>query len=194
MGIVVRADYSDENAWNNFLEKLTDAEEEFVSELAQKPEEDNEDEKMDEDAPEGQASNSDPNAVNIVNIMDEDDEEDGEEQEEEEGEDSAGSSPTPIFAIFNPSPESGLHALLASKGSPSNLTILRLLTDVNVQRAPVPPPDVKRIKPSNRLVDSHQWQEVYKGKGIWVYDARSNQDQTVRVVSLEGSSSYGTAT
>lgn len=191
MGIVVRADFSDENAWNAFLEKLNEAEHEFATELGAKPEDD-EDDGMDQDGPEGQASSSDVTTAN--EIMDEDDEEDGESEEGMEDEDNTGSSPSPIFAILNPSPESALRSFLAAKGSPSNLTILRLLTDVNVRRAPVPPPDVKRIKPSNRLVDYHQWQEVYKGKGIWVYDARSNQDQTVRVVSLEGSSSYGTAT
>ncbi|KAK7687191.1 hypothetical protein QCA50_009695 [Cerrena zonata] len=187
LGIVVRADYSDENAWNNFLEKLKDAENEFVSELGAKPEDDG-DVNMDEDVPEGQASSNSNSGANAVNGVDDDSE------DEDEDEDNAGSQPMPIFAIFNPSPESGLRSLLASTRSPSNLTILRLFTDVNVRRAPIPPQDVKRIKPLNRLVDSHQWQEVYKGKGIWVYDARSNQDQTVRVVSLEGSSSYGTAT
>ena len=191
MGIVVRADFSDENAWNAFLEKLNEAENEFATELGAKLEDD-EDDGMDQDGPEGQGSSSDVTTAN--EIMDEDDEEDGESEEGMEDEDNTGSSPSPIFAILNPSPESALRSFLAAKGSPSNLTILRLLTDVNVRRAPVPPPDVKRIKPSNRLVDYHQWQEVYKGKGIWVYDARSNQDQTVRVVSLEGSSSYGTAT
>ena len=44
------------------------------------------------------------------------------------------------------------------------------------------------------LVDYHGWQEVYTGKTLWVYDARSNADGCVRLVSGVGAGMYGTAT
>ncbi|CAL1707328.1 unnamed protein product [Somion occarium] len=192
LGIVVRADFSNEDAWQTFLTKLQEAEAEFVSEVAIHPEgteegddhgEGDEDQQMNEDEP--QASSS--SVVNADEEMDED--EDGP------------SESSPIFAIFNPTPNSPLrgllssvHSPLASQAHPTNLNILRLLTDVDIRRVPTPPQGTKRIKPPNRLVDYDQWQEVYKGKGIWVYDERSNVDQCVRVVSLEGSACYGTAT
>jgi len=49
------------------------------------------------------------------------------------------------------------------------------------------------MSPPNRLVDQGGWQEVYEGHTIWVYDALSNSDQCVRLVSQAGDF-YGTAT
>ena len=76
----------------------------------------------------------------------------------------------------------------------SNLAALRLLNDVDARRAPRPPPGTRRIRPPNRLVDHDGWQEVYAGKTVWIYDARSNADQCVRLVSQAGAAMYGTAT
>ncbi|KAG6866634.1 hypothetical protein C0991_000744 [Blastosporella zonata] len=75
----------------------------------------------------------------------------------------------------------------------SNLTALRLLNDVDIRPAPKLPAGESRIKPQNRLIDQGTWQEIYSGMNIWIYDAQSNTDQCVRLVSQEGDI-YGTAT
>lgn len=109
------------------------------------------------------------------------------EDEEDDEEEAVGSAP--IFSVVN---EASAHARLEGI---SNLAALRLLNDVDVRRIPDPPSGTKRIKPPNRLVDFHGWQEVYTGKRVWVYDAKSNQDLSVRVVSQQSAEGvYGTAT
>ncbi|KAK7035206.1 hypothetical protein VNI00_011973 [Paramarasmius palmivorus] len=75
----------------------------------------------------------------------------------------------------------------------SNLTALRLLNDVDIRPSPPLPPDTKRVSPSHRLVDHRGWQEIYTGVNVWIYDAKSNTDKSVRLVSQEGDV-YGTAT
>ena len=75
----------------------------------------------------------------------------------------------------------------------SNLTALRLFNDVAIRLAPLPPPGTTRIHPSSRLIDRNKLQEVYTGKTIWIYDRRSNADESVRLVSPHGNA-YGTAT
>ncbi|KAK0459164.1 uncharacterized protein EV420DRAFT_1538675 [Desarmillaria tabescens] len=75
----------------------------------------------------------------------------------------------------------------------SNLGALRLLNDVDIRPAPTLPTGTKRISPPNRLVDRSGWQEIYSGLNIWIYDSRSNTDQSLRLVSQEGDV-YGTAT
>ncbi|KAF9237508.1 hypothetical protein BU15DRAFT_75883 [Melanogaster broomeanus] len=94
-----------------------------------------------------------------------------------------------IFHVINPtSPEER-----QSLAHISNLAALRLFNEVDVRPAPNPPQGVQRIKPPNRLVDCHGWQEIYLGKNIWIYDTKSNVDQCVRVVS-QSADMYGTAT
>ena len=66
------------------------------------------------------------------------------------------------------------------------------INDVDVRPAPTPPTGTKRVKPPNRLVDCHGWQEIYAGKLVWIYDSKSNVDQCVRLVGQQGAM-YGTA-
>jgi len=75
----------------------------------------------------------------------------------------------------------------------SNIKALRLLNDVDIRPAPSPPVGTKRISPGHRLKDLQQWQEVYTGPTIWIYDAKSNTDRSVRLVSQQNNV-YGTAT
>lgn len=96
----------------------------------------------------------------------------------------------PIFAVIN----AATPADQARFAGLSNIAALRLFNDVDVRRAPAPPQGTRRIKPPNRLVDHDGWQEVYTGKTVWIYDARSNQDQCVRLVSQASAAMYGTAT
>lgn len=111
-----------------------------------------------------------------------------EENDESSSEDE---DPSPIFKIINPSSP----ALRAQFTHISNLTALRLLNEISIRPAPSPPTGEKRLKPPNRLVDHDGWQEIYTGKTLWIYDARSNEDQCVRLVNQTSSDSlYGTAT
>ncbi|PIL36151.1 hypothetical protein GSI_01811 [Ganoderma sinense ZZ0214-1] len=113
------------------------------------------------------------------------------EADEDEGaEDGDGDLAAPVFFVVNPVSPDERTKLTGI----SNLTALRLLNDVDVRRAPAPPRGTKRIRPPNRLVDHDGWQEVYAGKMVWVYDEKSNQDQSVRLVSQRGTPMYGTAT
>lgn len=171
LGILVRTDYSNEEAWQAFYGKLQEGEAEFAP--AQSPEDVPRTGDSSEAAGRSPAS-SRPD--NDADAMDEDDENEGEDGE-----------PPPIFFVVNAPPEGR-----ARFAGISNLAALRLLNDVDIRAAPSPPTGTKRIKPPHRLVDHDGWQEVYAGKTVWIYDARSNVDQCVRLVSGAGGP-YGTA-
>ncbi|KAI0358397.1 hypothetical protein OH77DRAFT_1420781 [Trametes cingulata] len=178
IGILLRTDYSDEEAWQSFYSKLQEAEAEFSSEAA--PEGTDAQAAMHGDGPSAAqaAASSSTDAEGDTAMVDDD------------ADDTAdGDDTSPIFFVINASPAEG-----GKFAGISNLTALRLLNDVDVRRAPTPPPGTKRIRPPNRLVDHDGWQEVYTGKTVWIYDAKSNQDQCVRLVSQKGASMYGTAT
>ncbi|SJK98016.1 uncharacterized protein ARMOST_01272 [Armillaria ostoyae] len=152
-GVVLRTDFSNDEAWSAFLSRLKVAEEEYTE--ANKPDEDT---KMDHD-------------------------DDGDESDEES--EASGQ----LIKIIDPStPEE--RSLFQDI---SNLRALRLVNDVDIRPAPTLPAGTKRISPPNRLVDRSGWQEIYSGVNIWIYDSRSNTDQSLRLVSQEGDV-YGTAT
>ncbi|KAI0675274.1 hypothetical protein C8Q78DRAFT_532617 [Trametes maxima] len=183
VGILLRADYTDEHAWQNFYSKLQEAEAEFASEAAPDGAEPAEAD-MDGEAPSAaQAAASSSTDAEGDTTMDDDDDA-GADAEGDDGDEAA-----PIFFVVNAPP-----ADQTRFSGISNLAALRLLNDVDVRRAPKPPPGEKRLKPQNRLVDHDGWQEVYAGKTVWIYDARSNQDQCVRLVSPRSAALYGTAT
>lgn len=161
LGIVVRTDFSDDQAWAAFLQRLHDEEAELTQSPAATAPAMTADESNDEDA------------------MDEDDSDEESDDIEEEAR---------MFSILDPQDPSERQKLTGL----SNLGALRLLCDVDVRRAPERPQDTPRA-PAHRLVDLNGWQEVYSGKHLWIYDARSNSDQSVRVVSSCGDM-YGTAT
>jgi hypothetical protein len=109
------------------------------------------------------------------------------DKDEDEDEDEEPSDSSPIITVLNaPLETRGLFSNI------SNLTALRLLNDVGLKPV-ILPPNIKRIKPQNRLIDLHGWQEIYHGKTIWIYDQKSTLDQCVRLVSPEPDF-YGTAT
>lgn len=166
IGIVLRTDFTNDDAWQTFHSKLQDAEQTFATENNPEPDDD----KMVQDGPEP------------LNQQTADEAEDSSSEEEEDS--------SPIFKVINAS--SPAHR--AQFSQISNLTALRLLNDVSIRPAPVPPAGEKRIKPPNRLVDHDGWQEIYTGKTLWIYDARSNEDQCVRLVNQTSSDMYGTAT
>ncbi|KAK0226404.1 hypothetical protein IW262DRAFT_1361871 [Armillaria fumosa] len=150
-GVVLRTDFSNDEAWAAFLSRLKVAEEEHAE--ASKPDEDT---KMDDDGDES------------------------DEESEASGQ---------LIKVIDPStPEE--RSLFQDI---SNLRALRLVNDVDIRPAPTVPAGTKRISSPNRLVDRSGWQEIYSGVNIWIYDSRSNTDQSLRLVSQEGDV-YGTAT
>ncbi|KAF8070326.1 hypothetical protein FPV67DRAFT_1012639 [Lyophyllum atratum] len=158
LGILLRTDYSNDDAWQALCTRLQGAEQE-LAEAVKQPESTGTDE-----IDQAQAEDSDSDM--------------------ESGDD----VPFPIIKVVDPTlPERAIfHGI-------SNLSALRLLNDVDIRLAPSPPVGESRIRPPNRLIDQGTWQEIYSGMNIWIYDAQSNTDQCLRLVSQEGDI-YGTAT
>ncbi|KAG6920095.1 hypothetical protein DXG01_010163 [Tephrocybe rancida] len=162
LGILLRTNYSNENAWQAFCTKLQDAEQDLADGLKK--------------------SEPDTNEARVSKSSTAQHEDSDSDTESFEG------PPSPIIKIVNPSvPEILLFQNI------SNLEALHLLNDVDIRPAPTPPTGESRIKPPNRLIDQGMWQEIYTGMNIWIYDAQSNTDQCVRLVSQQGDI-YGTAT
>jgi hypothetical protein len=159
-------------AWKTFVEKLWEGEEEFTTMTAESAAEEMQmgvENTVEKDGDPG----PDPNAENM--------------DEDSGNSDHAEDFPTSIFNILE-APRDVLENI-------SNIAALRLVNDLAIRPAPQPPAGTARIKPPHRLIDQGGWQEIYTGKNVWIYDARSNVDQTVRVVSQASSdSTYGTAT
>jgi len=192
LGLVIRTDYSNEAAWDEFLAHLRESEAEMYHST-------DEDQDMDVSAePEPESTNKPPDDPMDTSHSDDalGDKGHGEYDNDSDDESENDGDYPAIFTVINPPPTSPLHAILNNPSSPpTNLTLLRLFTDVSIRRAPLCPPGTKRVSPPNRLIERDLWQEVYQGQGIWVYDALSNTDQCVRVVSLEGEKdTYGMAT
>jgi hypothetical protein len=155
LGLLVRTDFSNEDAWQAFSIRLQDAENEIVADAL---------------------PSRDDAAMDI------------EDDSGEESSDDEDGRPS-VFAVVNPASDEQRRAFSGL----SNLGALRLLCEVDIRQAPPRPTDVKAITTPNRLIDRGGYQEIYDGKGIWIYDAKSNTDQSVRVVNLQGDV-YGTAT
>lgn len=170
MGIIVRTDYSDDTAWDGFVSALRDAEKDLLS-----PEDDGT--PTAGDAAEGSAARAG-----------EPDSESDEEMDADNGP-GEGQLSTDIFTLVNPA----LSSLRNRLSGISNLTALRLFNDVDIVPAPRPPQGTHRIKPDNRIMDLNGSLEVYTGDLVWIYDAQSNQDRSVRLVNQK-CEIYGAAT
>lgn len=166
-GIIVRTDYSDDAAWSNFMETLSQAEKDFALPPV-----------------EGDQPMEGANADEL------DDHESGSDSDEEmsspsqppekpSSTDSYGS----LFAVLCPPASSPLRPRLVGA---SNLAILRLVNDVDVIRAPRAPAGTRNTtlaSSENRLTNLHGFVEAYTEPLIWVYDSRSNTDGAARAVS-----------
>ncbi|KAA1473942.1 hypothetical protein DENSPDRAFT_882404 [Dentipellis sp. KUC8613] len=171
-GILVRTDFSDEAAWSTFYKTLLEAEKDFTSA-------ENEAEPVDaEMTPADEAGPSVPAPASGDAEM-------AEAEDDEEDED----EPLGFFSVLDPEDPTEQARLTGI----SNLTALRLLSDASVRAAPPVPQGEKRVRPGNRIVDLSGLQEVYSGKTLWIYDTKSNSDQSVRMVNQQGDM-YGTAT
>ncbi|KIO33576.1 hypothetical protein M407DRAFT_240978 [Tulasnella calospora MUT 4182] len=196
-GVIVRTDFSNDAAWDEFVSRVKEAEKEGVSGLTTGPGEE------EGDGEEGEDSESSS-----------DEEEEGDAQQMDVdptggGEGSAPRAEVPsVFHIINPAPTDPLRALVENA---SNIRLLRLFNDVQIVPAPPKPrppqgdlfsgmPKKKQQQPqpekppSNRLVDKFGWKEVYPGRILWVFDAESNATGGVRVVNSGDDSAYGSST
>ncbi|KAJ6558531.1 hypothetical protein DFH09DRAFT_1163112 [Mycena vulgaris] len=170
LGLLLRTDFSNEDAWQAFCARLKSEEQDFIASVQPS-------------APSASASEpAQGSSTGDVKMTDDD-------ADDESDDESADGLSAPIVKIINPVSEQDKALVLHI----SNLAALRLFNDVDIHPAPSPPADTKRISPPNRLVDKKGWQEIYTGLTIWVYDAQSNTDQCARLVNQEGDV-YGTAT
>lgn len=165
LGILLRTDFTDEAAWQDFVARLQAAEKDFIASLKEQ-------ETVADESAEGDDGGADETRMDVSDSESEDDEES-----------------SPIIKLIAPDAADERARL----SNISNLTALRLFNDVDMRPAPTPPTRKDRTSPPNPLIDVRGWQEVYSGVGIWIYDAKSNADQCVRQVSQEGHF-YGTAT
>lgn len=170
-GVLIRADYSNDAAWDAFHAKLKDAERDILKTLVPSPPED-------EAGP--STSTAPPSQSTDVDM------EGGNESDDSSDDESP---PTSIITVIDPAlPE---ERQLFDKIS--NIAALRLINDVDLRPAPPRPKDVKKIQPPHPLIDKNDWQEIYTGKTIWIYDDKSLKDESVRLISSSGDV-YGTAT
>jgi len=158
-GLVIRTDFANQAAWDDFIVKLRDAEAEGVKDLQSamtngEQENDGSESSSEEDDAEGDAAMSGPSAADSIFVV-----------------------------IDQPS--------LASL---SNLSLLRLFHDVSIVPTS-PPPGTSRLTRSqqHRLVDQGGYVEIYDGPTVWVWDADSAVDGTVRLVNNRPGM-YGVAT
>ena len=168
LGLIIRTDFSNEEAWSAFCNQVQVSQKDFISDLTN-------------DSP-NQESVSDPEGNDIQLEKPTSDEADGES-------DSSNDEPPDFLKILNPVEQSDRVRFT----NISNLRALRLFNDVDIRPTPERPVGTKPISPPCPLIDQLGWQEIYSGKNLWIYDTLSNVDGSVRVVS-QTSDFYGTAT
>lgn len=172
-GIVVRTDFTNDDAWSAVRSAIEAAERDGWKALS-----DDVAAADDDDADESSGS---------------EDNEDGDEDMEVDAETAANTS-----ANAQPASDADTRALIFLTDERfdalSNLGALRLLNDVRVARALQRPlSHVGKVPAPHRLVARDGLREVYVGPQLWIYDAQSNTDRTLRLVERAGAM-YGTAT
>jgi len=145
-GLILRTDFSNDNAWNDFCEIVRRSERDGLQ---------TESASSSAAAPEGSESESDS----------EDDE----------------PSDLLVFAFHNPPPEH--RGILTNQ---TNLALLRLFLDVDISPSSLSPQKATEIVNKVPIFDCDGYQEVYKGPLLWAYDATSNQDGSVRLITSHG--------
>ncbi|EAU91322.2 hypothetical protein CC1G_07357 [Coprinopsis cinerea okayama7 len=171
-GILLRTDYSNEEAWQEFLAKFRESERELLESL--RPSQ-----------PEALNSEAAPaNPVQDVHMRDNNDDNDSDNSEED------GNIPDAVISVYS----AATVEERATLENISNITALGLFNDVDIRPAVPPPPETKtRYNPNNVLINKNGWQEIYTGCTLWLFDRKSLEDQCVRVVTPSGDL-YGTAT
>ncbi|KAF8322661.1 hypothetical protein DL93DRAFT_2162783 [Clavulina sp. PMI_390] len=193
-GLIIRTDFSDENKWEEFIGVVLRSEREGMKDLLL--------------ADEAETSNTGGGDEDEDDESEEDGEPEGEDAGDEDAEMVDASSDDPntrhqsdafVFVDLSPSsvvPERIDPSVLQNS---SNITLLRLFNDLDIVPSPRLPEGRKRINgslgpnPANRLVDSHGLHEIYRGRLLWVYDAKSNVDGCARLIT-QRPNHYGLAT
>jgi hypothetical protein len=168
LGLIIRTDFSNEEAWSAFCNQVQVSQKNFISDLTN--------DRPDQES----ASNSLAEGNDIQKPTS-----DGADDEESD----SSNEPPDFLKILNPVEQSDRIRFT----NISNLRALRLFNDVDIRPTPERPPGTKPVSPPCPLIDVLGWQEIYSGKNIWIYDTLSNLDGSVRVVS-QTSDFYGTAT
>jgi len=164
LGILIRTDYSNEEAWNAFFRKIQQGEKEIQEMMA------------------------DSDTKRDADVTDRDIEMGNSTEDNSDSDDSSTLYPLILKVINCDIPEE-----IDLFKDISNLTALRLLNDLDIRPSPTLLPGAKKIVNPHPLIDQDGLQEIYVGKNIWIYDSQSNIDECVRVVNQTGAF-YGTAT
>lgn len=194
-GFVVRTDFSDDQKWSSFCETILKSEREGMKDLLEANVE--------------QGTSTTNNDDQGDSSSDEEDEEDNDRDgdvpmtdgvpETGSNEEDPGSDAFIFLDASKALPRSTGAIAPGDFNNATNLALLRLLNDVDIVPCLALPSGKKRIKgslgqsPSVRLVDSHGFHEVYTGRLIWVYDAKSNSDGCARLIT-QRPNYYGLAT
>ena len=153
LGLIIRTDFSNEEAWSAFCNQVQVSQKDFISDLTN-------------DSPD-QESASNPEGSDI------------QKPSSDDGESNSSNEPPDFLKILNPVEQSDRIRFT----NISNLRALRLFNDVDIRPTPERPVGTKPISPPCPLIDLLGWQEIYSGKNLWIYDTLSNVDGCVRVVS-----------
>ncbi|KAF5322583.1 hypothetical protein D9619_001516 [Psilocybe cf. subviscida] len=179
IGIVIRTDFSNDDAWDAFIQNFQASQKELLSDLAGGDSEIQQagTSNADNDGDIGMKDASRTESAATTNTSTENDDSD------------SSSSMPDMITILDPSDP----ADRARFANLSNIGALRIFNDVDIRLAPTRPAGTKQISPQDPLIDIGGWQEIYTGKTIWIYDEQSNTDDCLRLVSQAGDF-YGTAT
>ncbi|RXW23337.1 hypothetical protein EST38_g2517 [Candolleomyces aberdarensis] len=180
-GVLIRTDYSNDEAWDAFYLKLKDAEREILESLTPPPAEEGVNV-----TPPAEPSSSSSSSIPTGDVDMKDEGGDGDESDGGSSDSGALSSVIRVINPTNPEERRILENI-------ANIAALRLFNDVDLRPAPPRAAGTKKIQPPNPLIDQNDWQEIYTGKTIWIYDDKSVRDECVRLVSPAGDF-YGTAT
>ena len=153
LGLIIRTDFSNEEAWSAFCNQVQVSQKDFISDLTN-------------DSPDQLEESA------SIPVADGNDEADDNESD-------SSNEPPDFLKILNPVEQSDRIRFT----NMSNLRALRLFNDVDIRPTPERPAGTKPISPPCPLIDVLGWQEIYSGKNIWIYDTLSNVDGSVRVVS-----------
>lgn len=170
LGLIIRTDFSNEEAWSAFCNQVQESQKDFISDLTN-------------------ASESPDQAPTSNPLAEGNDIQKPTSDEADDNESDSSNEPSDFLKILNPVEQSDRIKFT----NISNLRALRLFNDVDIRPTPERSAETKPISPPCPLIDVLGWQEIYSGKNIWIYDTLSNVDRSVRVVS-QTSDFYGTAT
>jgi hypothetical protein len=173
LGLIIRTDFSNEEAWSAFCNQVQVSQKDFISDLTG----------LTNDSPDQLEESA------SIPLADGNDIQKPTSDEAEDDESDSSNEPPDFLKILNPVEQ--LDRIRFT--NMSNLRALRLFNDVDIRPTPERPAGTKPISPPCPLIDVLGWQEIYSGKNIWIYDTLSNVDGSVRVVS-QTSDFYGTAT